>query len=190
MHRVSLSVTCVLVVFGFLLAVPAAAAQPVAASVCQTSLPVNIAAGMLEQHMILLLERSETFRQQCRRIAASPYVRVRFELGMRIEGGGRAETVINRYQAGAVVAIVTVRFAQDYFELIPHEIEHVIEQMDGVRLAEELVARRAWLASSGSYETRRAAAMGTKVRGELNALTVEPVQHDGLKAPAPRNPFD
>ena len=190
MHRVSLPVTCVLVVFGFLLAVPAAAAQPVAASVCQTSLPVNIAAGMLEQHMILLLERSETFRQQCRRIAASPSVRVRFELGMRIEGGGRAETVINRYQAGAVVAIVTVRFAQDYFELIPHELEHVIEQMEGVRLTEELVARRAWLAPSGSYETRRASAMGTKVRRELNALTVEPIHQDWLKAPALRNPFD
>ena len=190
MHRVSLSVTCVLVVFGSLFAVPAATAQPVAASVCQTSLPVNIAAGMLEQHMILLLERSETFRQQCRRIAASPYVRVRFELGMRIEGGGRAETVINRYQAGAVVAIVTVRFAQDYFELIPHELEHVIEQMDGVRLPEELVARRAWIAQGGSYETRRASEMGTKVRQELNALTVEPIHQDWLKAPAPRNPFD
>ena len=190
MHRVSLSVTSVLVVFGFLLAVPAAAAQPVAASVCQTSLPVNIAAGMLEQHTIQLLEHSETFRAQCRRIAAAPSVRVRFELGKTSESGSRAQAVINRYEAGAVVAFVTVRFAEDYFELIPHELEHVIEQMDGVRLTEELVARRAWLAPSGNYETRRASTIGIKVRRELNALTVEPVQHDGLKAPAPRHPFD
>ena len=186
MHRVSLSVTCVLVVFGSLFGVVSATAS----TVCQTTLPANIGAGILEQQMILLLQRSETFRQQCRRIAEAPYVRVRFEIGMKIEGGGRAQAVINRYEAGAVVAFVTMGFAQDYFELIPHELEHVIEQIDGVRLPDELVARRAWIAPCGSYETRRASAMGTKVRKEVNVLTVEAVQHDGLKAPAPRNPFD
>lgn len=186
MRRVSLPVTCVLTVLGVLLVVPTATAS----TICQTSLPLNISAGMLQQQMLVLLQRSETFREQCRRIAAAPYVRIRLGIGPMMEGGGRAETVIRRYQHGAIVAFVTMRFAEDYFELIPHELEHVIEQMDGVRLTEELVARRAWLAPSGNYETRRASTIGIKVRRELNALTVEPVQHDGLKAPAPRHPFD
>jgi hypothetical protein len=185
MRRVRLSVACVLAVFGFLLGDPAAAS-----TVCQSSLPVNISGGMLQQQIIALLERSETFRQQCRRIAAAPYVRVWFELGLKVDGSGRAQTVINRYQQGAIVALVTVRFAQDYFELIPHELEHVIEQIDGVRLADERCADRAWTAPSGAYETRRAIAAGAKVRLEFGALAVEPVQGDGPKAPGPRDPFN
>jgi hypothetical protein len=163
---------------------------PAASPVCRTSLPANIMAGMLQQQMMLLLERSETFRGQCRRITAVPYVRIRFEIAMKVDGGSRAQTVINRYEAGAIVAFVTVHFAEDYFELIPHELEHVIEQVEGVRLATELTAQRAWIAPNGGYETRRAAAAGAKARQELDALAMESIQHYGLKAPAPRHPFD
>ena len=189
MRRVSLPVTCVLAVLGSLVVVPVAAAQGGSTSVCQTSLPANIMAGMLQQSMQQLLQRSETFREQCRRIAAVPYARIKFEIGMKLEGNGRAETVINRYEAGAIVAFVTLRFAQDYLELIPHELEHVIEQIEGVRLRDELTAQRAWLAASGAYETVRAAAAGVRVRQEFDTLAVEAVQRHGLKAPAPRHPI-
>ena len=186
MRRVRLSVTWVFAVLVFPLGVPLAAAS----TICQTSLPVNISGGMLEAEMIALLERSETFRAQCRRIAAAPYVRVRIELGPRVASGGRAQTIINRYQEGAIVAFVTIRFAEDYVELIPHELEHIIEQIEGVRLSAEVWAQRASISENGSYETRRATAMGVKVRQEFSALTMEPVQHDGRKPPAPRHPFD
>ena len=186
MRRVSLPVTCVLTVLGVLLVVPTATAS----TICQTSLPLNISAGMLQQQMLVLLQRSETFREQCRRIAAAPYVRIRLGIGPMMEGGGRAETVIRRYQHGAIVAFVTMRFAEDYFELIPHELEHVIEQIDGVRLSDELTAQRAWLGANGTFETRRATAAGARVRQELDGLAMEPVEHHGLKAPAPRHPFN
>ena len=157
---------------------------------CATAIPGNVDAGFLASDMLALLRRSDTFRSQCARIAAEPRVRVRIAIVNSVDGGARAQTTLRRFGSASLQAEVEVQFGENYRELLAHEFEHVIEQMDGVRLTEELVARRAWLASSGSYETRRAAAMGTKVRGELNALTVEPVQHDGLKAPAPRNPFD
>ena len=186
MRRVRLSVTWVFAVLVFPFAVPMAAAS----TICQTSLPVNISGGILQAEMIALLERSETFREQCRRIAAAPYVRVRIELGPRVTAGGRAQTIINRYQEGAIVAFVTIRFAEDYVELIPHELEHIIEQIDGVRLSVEVGAQRASISADGAYETRRAAAVGVKVRQEFGALTVEPVQHDVRTPPAPRHPFD
>ena len=187
MRRVCLLV-CVFAVPGFLLSVPVAAA--IEPTTCQTSLPANIGAGILQRQMIQLLERSETFRQQCQRIAAAPHVRVRFEIGFKVGTGGRAQTVINRYEHGAIVAFVTMRIAEDYFELIPHELEHVIEQIDGVRLSAEVWAQRASISATGSYETRRAAAAGARARQEFGALAVEAVQHDGRKPPAPRDPFD
>ena len=74
--------------------------------------------------------------------------------------------------------------------LVAHELEHVIEQIDGVRLSDELTAQRAWLAANRSFETRRATAAGARVRQELDALAMKPVEHHGLKAPAPRHPFN
>ena len=62
---------------------PCSLPLPLASTICRSSLPANIGAGMLQQEMIRCSQRSETFRQQCRRIAAAPYVRMvraRFEV--------------------------------------------------------------------------------------------------------------
>jgi hypothetical protein len=88
-----------------------------------------------------------------------------------------------------MVAFVTLKFAEDYVELIPHELEHVIEQLDHVRLPQEAARQQAWRSRNGAYETRRAMAVGLRARQEFEALVVEPGQADGHKPPAPRHPF-
>jgi hypothetical protein len=161
-----------------------------ALSVCGSTLPANIQPGMFQRDMVRLMEGSETFRQQCGRIAATRYLRVVFTVARSLPEGSRAQTSIERYEAGAMVALVTLKFAEDYVELIPHELEHVIEQIDHVRLSEEAARQEAWRSRNGAYETRRAMLAGQRARQEIDALVMEAGQADGHKPPVPRHPFD
>jgi hypothetical protein len=176
----------VLTVAASLLVVQAVFALPT----CGSELPANIRPGIFQRDMLRLLERSETFREQCTRIAATRYLRVVFDVARSLPEGSRAQTTIERFQAGAMVAWVTLKFAEDYVELIPHELEHVIEQLDRVRLPQEAARQQAWRSRGGAYETRRAVSIGLKARQEFDALAVEPGQADGHKPPAPRHPFN
>ena len=139
------------------------------ASTCETQLPPNIRGGIVARELLVLLSQSDTFRHQCRRIAAAPWVSVDFAIAQHVEGLNRAQTLIERFEAGAIRAHVTLGFGEDYLELIPHEVEHVLEQMERVALADEARTGRAWLDRSGGYETRRAITAGIRVRQELGA---------------------
>src|SRR5215213_9685370 len=79
-----------------------------AATVCESSLPFNINAGVLEPIAIALLHRSPTFQQQCLRIAATVVLRVRVRV-TRLVHSGRGETTITRYDTGALRADVVLR---------------------------------------------------------------------------------
>jgi hypothetical protein len=135
----------------------------------RSAIPTNIQAGLLAQDIETLIQASPTFRAQCERIAAARYLRVVVEL-VQIAGGPRAETTITRYQAGAVRADVRISFGQDYHELIAHEFEHVIEQLEGVDLRSEADHGRAWLVDAHVFETRRASEAGRRVRRESEIL--------------------
>jgi hypothetical protein len=143
----------------------ALAQQP--SEVCVSSIPANIQAGLLAQDITGLIQASPTFRTQCARIAEAPYLRVDLELVQTL-GGARGETTITRYQAGALHASVRISFGQDYRELIAHEFEHVIEQLDGVDLQAEADRGRAWLVDARVFETRRASDAGQRVRRECD----------------------
>lgn len=166
------------------------ACQMSASPVCEVAPPSNIHAGMLQQEFIDLLQRSATFRRQCARIAATRVLRVTLNLGTNMDSRARAQTIINRYDAGGIRAEVTLRFAEDYKELLAHELEHILEQVDGVSLREEALQGRAWRTPSGAFETRRAFDAGTRAREEYEALLADAVHVDGRKAPARRPPFD
>jgi hypothetical protein len=179
------AVTCLLVVLAPLVVARRASAS----SECESSLPLNIDAGALEPHLVELLQRSQTFRHQCERIAATPVLRVTVGVGLSMEVGGRAQTVIRRYEAGAIRAEVTLRFAEDYYELLAHEFEHILEQVEGINLRDEVAARRAWVTPSGAFETRRASDAGVRAREEFEALAPEAIHVDSRKAPPARHQF-
>ena len=110
-----------------------------------------------------MLERSPMFRRQCLRIAHTPYVRVLLRtLQPSSPAGPRARTTITRTVDGAVVAMVLLRPLEDMPELIAHELEHIIEQLDGVDLPERatIASSGVHLCEDGSYETARALHVG------------------------------
>lgn len=154
-----------------LFAAPLARAQE---EICESRLPSNIDAGQLAPTMTKLLTRSETFRRQCRRIAATQVLRVRLAILAQPSGSYRALTLLERYEAGALRADVGLVFGRDYVEVLAHEFEHVLEQIDGVNLRSEVASGAARVFGDGAYETRRATQAGLQVLREYEALAPEP----------------
>ena len=159
-----------------------------ASTICVSSLPFNIDAATLQPVAIALLQRSPTFQKQCARIASTVVLRVTIRV-VSTTASGRAQTTITRYDAGALRADVLIRFGEDYYELLGHELEHVLEQVDGVVLGAEISADRAWVTGSGAFETRRAVDTGMRVRQECDELAAEAVQANRHNAPRPRRQF-
>ena len=136
--------------------------------------PDNIAAPpMILQMLETMIAHSASFQRQCVRIAAERTltVHVRYVPG-RLAGGVRAVTRISRLPGGRLVAHVVLHPFDNYVEMIAHEFEHIIEQIDAVDLAEK--ARRGHVgvhANEGSvFETRRAWLTGRAVAGELRRM--------------------
>jgi len=164
---------CVLV-FVLLLAMSRAAAAQTA---CADAIPPNIDTGVLTPAVTALLRASPTFRAQCERIAGAIWVRVTLAVTTGI-GSGRARTTMFRFSAGALKAEVVLHFGEDYRELLAHEFEHILEQLDGVDLRSEAQHGRAWLLDDGAFETRRAFAAGRQARRECEMLHADaPVHH-------------
>ena len=160
-----------------------------ASTICVSSLPFNVDAGMLQPVAIGLLQRSPTFQKQCERIASAVVLRVSIRVVLSTPSG-RAQTTITRYDTGALRAEVLIRFGEDYYELLAHELEHVLEQVDGVVLSDEISANRAWVTDSGAFETRRAFAAGMRVRQECDELAAEAIQANRRNAPRKRRQRD
>lgn len=136
----------------------------------QTSIPPNVDAGLVSADVRTLLRMSGTFRAQCERIAADPRAHVRVTIAYSLEPGTRAQTTVHRYRSGALVAEVEMLFGGNYRELLAHEFEHVIEQIEGVDLREEATQGTAWMVGAGAFETRRARLAGVQVLEESTML--------------------
>ena len=159
----------VLLVFLRLAAPPARADE----AICIAKLPSNIDAGMFGSEILEILSRSETFRRQCLRIAAVPFLRIRVGISPHLSADYRAFTLLARYDAGALRADVTLVFAENYVELLGHEFEHVLEQIDGVNLRADAARGHARVLPDGAYETRRATEAGLQVLREYETLAPE-----------------
>ena len=166
-----------------------APARSWAATVCESALPFNIDAGTLEPVAITLLQQSSTFRQQCERIAATLVLRVEVRIA-RSMANCRAETVIRRYESGALRAQVVLSFGDDYVELLAHELEHVLEQVEQVSLARQLSTGEAWMTPAGAFETARAQEAGSRVRRECDPLAAESVEANRRAVPRLRDPLE
>ena len=119
-----------------------------------------------------MLRHSPTFRRQCLRIANAPY------LAITIEGfhplpseHARARTLFVR-RDGVLHAEIQIAPLNNHVELIAHEIEHVIEQLDGIDLALHASLRGSAASKSddGSFETVRAVRTGLTVAREVESF--------------------
>lgn len=128
----------------------------------------------LEVHPVLqpfvdsMWERSPTFRRQCRRLAAERDVRVRLLLDDLLGRplSFKASSRVSRHGAG-LSADIHVGPSPEAIEHIAHELEHVVEQLDGVDLQARAASEAAWKSGDSSYETRRAIETGRRVAREV-----------------------
>lgn len=176
-HVVALSIVISLASFaGFPAALHAQPAGPCPRDATPPSPgpPTNFHVDEIPQPLVTaLLARSETFRRQWDTINASRLIRVRVlsTLGLQDGSRARARAQVSRYAFGSLRATIEIPAAADMTELLPHELEHVIEQLEGMDLPG--LAQRGEQGvveiRRGVYETARARAAGLQVMREVYA---------------------
>ena len=117
-----------------------------------------------------MLSRSPTFRRQYARLARAPLVSIVLRADM--PAGRRVEALTQFSSRGAlgVEAVVHVVPSTRTVELIAHELEHIIEQLDGVNLRAKSRLRKSGVrvtADSDTFETTRAVLTGQRVAREV-----------------------
>lgn len=141
----------------------------------QLAPPANIImAGELRATVETMLRTSPTFRRQCLRIASEPGLTIDLRPTPSLwRSDVRATTYITRDPNGHLTAVVRIAPLYDTIELIAHELEHVIEQLDGIDLVATARLRgtgvRSMTDDGGMYETIRANRVGLRVSGEVCA---------------------
>jgi hypothetical protein len=133
-------------------------------------LPQNLnAADALRPTLHIMWQRSRTFRAQCARIERAPSLQVMLTRvrGTRVStSGARTEFTRSSHRLHAAVIVSLDVSSNALIELIAHELEHVVEQLDGVHLtdsAEKGISRNA----RDTFETARAAHIGRQVAAEV-----------------------
>jgi hypothetical protein len=122
--------------------------------------------AVLEQ----MLRESPTFRRQCLRLGNATGLTVRLLSSQgRLPDRVRARTLLRSTRGGKLEATIELPLLPGLPELIAHEFEHVIEQLDGVdlRLRASLPNTGVHQRDDGAFETVRAVRAGLTVAGEL-----------------------
>lgn len=138
----------------------------------QDALPSNLLVAPLYRPLLeSMMRQSPTFRRQCLRLANETWLTVSLRPSPpSLVHGARAITRIVR-QSGRMFASVEVLPLSAGPEVIAHEIEHVIEQLDEIDLASKAelsnTGVRAHDMPGRVFETTRALRAGQKVAKEV-----------------------
>lgn len=158
--------TICLVLYGaVILAEPERASQQCS----RESLPANIeVSGHLARALQHIHDRSPTFRTQCERVGAARHLRVRIRLNSNIPSLCRAYTVVRR--TGRLLdAEMHLPFGNDRIELVAHEFEHLLEQIEGLNMRRLSRVRGSGVreVQREMFESDRATAAGRVVAAEV-----------------------
>jgi hypothetical protein len=139
---------------------------------CPRTLPENIGLPRdLERVLARVYRSSATFRAQCDRIGAAGTLSVNVRLDTAIPSSYQAFTMICRrghaLRADVHLPPATMAIA----ELVGHEFEHILEQLDGLNLRMLAHVRGSGVRESSFdvYETTRAQRAGRIVAAESSA---------------------
>ncbi|MGH9237380.1 MAG: hypothetical protein ACRD3G_05000 [Vicinamibacterales bacterium] len=170
--------SAVAAILGFLIAasiaVPAFAQQGEIPSCLQP--PSNVRGDdALIRLFMSFVARSATMRRQCAAIAGAPHVRVVLRVASRPPTFSRAVSTITRYEAGLVRVAIEIPVAADVAELLAHELEHVVEVIEGLDLPSLAKVRGSGVTEleKGVYETAEAKRMGRLASDEINDKVAE-----------------
>ena len=136
----------------------------------RSPLPANVDMPRdLERVIRRIYARSPAFRAQCERIASADNLRVTVRIDTSIPSRCRAFTIVRR-RGYEIYADVHLPPSSGLTELVAHEFEHVLEQIEGLDLR-----RLARVKGSGVrmlegrlFETDRAQAAGRVVAAEAS----------------------
>ena len=136
--------------------------------IVDAGLPANLVVPDLLRPLVTTMWRtSATFRRQCARLGENPAVVVHIELVARMRHG-RALSRVERHDGGVHASVqIELRTPELYVELIAHELEHVLEHVDGTDVSR--LARQGLdgvMNVDGQYETARARSVGRTVARE------------------------
>jgi hypothetical protein len=127
-----------------------------------------------------LCNRAPTFRRQVARLASQPDFTVTVRpVSFPSTARWRAQTTIHRVEGYVTTADVQVQPGDPRLlaELIAHEFEHILEQLDGVDLSHWIGRSGVWRVGSDAVtspiETARAQQVGRLVAGEYRAAPAE-----------------
>jgi hypothetical protein len=133
-------------------------------------LPPNLVASVVVRSLVASMwGLSPTFRRQCARLAEHPEILVHIELRLGVSNG-RANALIERRHGDRHVAVqIEVGNLALYVERIAHELEHVLEAVDGTDLPRLARQRVDGVMNLGRhhYETARAQSVGKMVAREV-----------------------
>jgi hypothetical protein len=116
---------------------------------------------------------SPTFRQQCLRVQAAGAIQVQLRLDPTLATNAqhRAMCELRTYKGGAIIARLSVA-PVSIPELIGHEMEHVCERLEGIRVEREAQAGKPGYYQLDRlrlrYETDRAIRVGRQVMAEMS----------------------
>jgi TolB protein len=149
-------------------------------SLAGAALPSNLTASAVFQAALeSMWQSSPTFRRQCRRLSAAPRLRVNLlleELARR-PSSYSARAAMKR-QKGVLVSVdIHLTRLDDPVELIAHEIEHVVEQLDEIDLEVHVSGGNVWKREDGAFETRRAIEVGRRVAHEMSLAAPVSASH-------------
>jgi hypothetical protein len=160
-----------------LVTAPADAVEPEAAGPSErktelgAGLPPNLVVPVSHQALIQAMwQQSRTFRHQCARIDDARNWRIRVHVAVPWHAGRvRAATRITHRSGDRIEATIYLARLDDPIELIAHELEHIIEQLDGVDLSDWTTRARAAATATrdGEFETQRAIHTGRTVAQEV-----------------------
>jgi hypothetical protein len=132
----------------------------------KSGVPANLKPGAFQSIVEMMWQASPTFKRQCLRIAAQKTLTVRLRAeSNRGPGSPRARTEFSRRDGVLTRADVVVSDLRDRVELIGHEFEHIIEQIEGVRLRETACVGTNTVTSV--FESCRAMEIGRRIAREI-----------------------
>ena len=102
---------------------------------CRRSfLPANVfLLHDIEEPLQRIYESAPSFRAQCARIAAAKGLRVTVRIDPRMPSQCRAFTLVRR-SGTQIFADVHLRPSSNHAEMLAHEFEHILEQIEGLNL--------------------------------------------------------
>lgn len=128
--------------------------------------PPNMRAGVFREVVARMWRDSATFRRQCQRLGAAPELTITFRAEPPQNRSFRAFSTITRKHGAIIRAEIVVLSSAETIELIAHEAEHLIEQLDGVDPRHHQVTG-AVRSTQHAYESERAIEVGRRVAREV-----------------------